>query len=264
MNTLLEINGLYGGYERGVNILQGIDLSVAEGEALGIIGLNGSGKSTLGKAVMNLLPYRSGHITFDGQDITGRTSNELSRLGIAIMHQGGTVFPNLSVLENIQLAIGNTRLSDFASQYSDIIPLLKKSRRELSNTMADKLSGGQRHELALAMTLSHRPRLLILDEPSAGLSPIAVEEMYAMLNKIREQFGAAIMLIEQNIARAVEFCCTNTLHTITNGQDGEPVVLSRQKPPGRCVMLSQGNIGYDSKEDNELNISKIESLMFKN
>lgn len=202
MSTMLEIKDLYGGYEQDLNILQGIDMTVAEGEAVGIIGLNGSGKSTLGKAVMNLIPYRKGSIAFNGQQIEDKSTHELARMGIAMMHQGGVVFPNLSVWQNLQMAI---ETQDFASLQS-IIPLLQKPKKELMHTMADKLSGGQRHELALAMTLARRPKLVILDEPSAGLSPKAVEEMYVMLQSIRNQIGLTLVLVEQNIMKAMAFC----------------------------------------------------------
>lgn len=202
MSTMLEIKDLYGGYEQDLNILQGIDMTVAEGEAVGIIGLNGSGKSTLGKAVMNLIPYRKGSIAFNGQQIEDKSTHELARMGIAMMHQGGVVFPNLSVWQNLQMAIETL---DFASLQS-IIPLLQKPKKELMHTMADKLSGGQRHELALAMTLARRPKLVILDEPSAGLSPKAVEEMYVMLQSIRNQIGLTLVLVEQNIMKAMAFC----------------------------------------------------------
>jgi len=241
MSTLLEIKGLYGGYEKDVNILQGIDLTVAEGEAVGIIGLNGSGKSTLGKAVMNLIPYRSGSIVFDGQPIGDLSTHKLAQLGIALMHQGGAVFPNLSVWQNLQLALGSVshtaETQDFVSLQS-VIPLLQKSRKELMRTMADKLSGGQRHELALAMTLSRRPKLVILDEPSAGLSPKAMEEMYGMLGEIRKKLGITVLLIEQNVTRAVGFC-------------------------ERCVMLEMGRISKEFNGEN-LNVIEIENLMFKN
>ena len=202
MSMLLEIKDLYGGYEQDVNILQGVDLTVAEGEAVGIIGLNGSGKSTLGKAVMNLIPYRKGSIVFNGQHIEDKSTHELARMGIALMHQGGVVFPNLSVWQNLQMAV---ETQNFASLQS-IIPLLQRPKKELMRTMADKLSGGQRHELALAMTLARRPKLVILDEPSAGLSPKAVEEMYGMLQSIRNQLGLTLILVEQNINKAIGFC----------------------------------------------------------
>lgn len=205
MSKLLEINDLYGGYQEGVNVVQGISMSVEQGEAVGIIGLNGSGKSTLGKAIMNLLPYRSGEILFEGQDVGLYSTHELAQKGIALMQQGGVVFPNLSVWQNLQLAFHNTPFS-ISDQLQDIIPLLKKTRKELMHTMADKLSGGQRHELALAMTLARQPKLVILDEPSAGLSPKAVDGLYQMLEKLRATYNLSIILVEQNVSKALAFC----------------------------------------------------------
>ena len=122
------------------------------------------------------------------------------------MQQGGKVFRNLSVWDNLQLAGQgeSTHLSEF-------LPLLQHSKKELQHLMADKLSGGQKHQLSLAMTLATNPRLVILDEPSAGLSPKAVEEMYQMLSAIRERLDVTFFLIEQNIAKAVDFCNTTSL-----------------------------------------------------
>lgn len=238
MNKLLEIKDLYGGYQKDVNILQGIDLTVNIGEAVGIIGLNGSGKSTLGKAIINQIPFRSGNILFDGQHVEEKSTFELARIGIALMHQGGAVFSNLSVWHNLQLAWEGSSDLDYYKKLEEIIPLLRQPKKMLKRTMADKLSGGQRHELALAMTLARRPKLVILDEPSAGLSPKAVEEMYEILSEIRKQFGVSILLIEQNVTRAVEFC-------------------------GKCVIIVMGKIEHFFTED-YLSISKIESIMFKN
>lgn len=211
MSKLLEIKDLYGGYQEGVNVLQGINMRVEQGEAVGIIGLNGSGKSTLGKAVMNMLPYRSGEILFDGQDVSACSTHELAQRGMALMHQGGVVFPNLSVWENLNLAFGNSQLSTPNTQLQDIIPLLQQPKKKLMRIMADCLSGGQRQELALAVALSRKPRLIILDEPSAGLSPKSVEEMYKMLYDVRAKLKISIILIEQNIAKAIEFCDTYTM-----------------------------------------------------
>lgn len=236
MSALLEIRNLEGGYEKGVRILQGIDLTVEQGEAVGIIGLNGSGKSTLGKAIMNLLPYRKGSIVFDGQEVEDTPPHDLAQMGIALMHQGGVVFPNLSVWQNIQMALGNTQRSTLNTQLKEIIPLLQEPMTELMRTMADKLSGGQRHELALAMTLANKPKLVILDEPSAGLSPKALEEMYGILRRIRELYGLTVLLVEQNISRAVAFC-------------------------DKCVLLGQGRI-TDEFVGERLVLSEIESLMF--
>ena len=209
MSKLLEIKDLCGGYQKDVKILRQINMSVEQGEAVGILGLNGSGKSTLGKAVMNLLPYRSGTVIFDGQDVSAAPTHELAQMGIAMMHQGGTVFTNLSVWQNLQLAMGNSsrtiKTHNFETLQS-VISLLQRPKKELRHTMADKLSGGQRHELALAMTLARKPKLVILDEPSAGLSPKAVEEMYEMLEKTQKVLCISSLVIEQNTPKAMKFC----------------------------------------------------------
>lgn len=201
MSELLKINNLWGGYKEGVDILRGISMEVQQGEAVGIIGLNGSGKSTFGKAIMNMIPIRKGEILFEGEDITALSTSQLAHRGISIMQQGGKVFRNLSVWDNLQLA-GKGR----SAQLAEIIPLLQKPKSQLQHLMADKLSGGQKHQLSLAMTLATNPRLVILDEPSAGLSPKAVEEMYQMLSAVKQILDITIILIEQNIAKAIEFC----------------------------------------------------------
>lgn len=208
MSEILKINNLWGGYKEGVDILRGISMEVQQGEAVGIIGLNGSGKSTFGKAIMNMIPIRKGEIVFEGEDITSLSTSQLSYRGISIMQQGGRVFPNLSVWDNLQLAVqaNNCQFSTVNSQLIELVPLLQRSKRELQHLMADKLSGGQKHQLSLAMTLSSNPRLVILDEPSAGLSPKSLEEMYGILRTIRKSLTLTIILIEQNIAKAIRFC----------------------------------------------------------
>lgn len=206
MSSLLEIKDLWGGYTEGVDILRGINMEVQQEESVGIIGLNGSGKSTLGKAIVNMIPIRRGTILFEGEDITSLKTHELARRGISIMQQGGKIFPTLSVWENLQLANNRTKSSTINTQLQEIIPLLQRPQRDLQRTMADKLSGGQKHQLSLAMTLSSNPRLVILDEPSAGLSPKAVEEMYQVLRAVKEMTDVTVLLIEQNIAKAVGVC----------------------------------------------------------
>lgn len=210
MSEILKINDLWGGYQEGLDILRGISIDVQQGEAVGIIGLNGSGKSTFGKAIMNMLPFRKGEIFFEGEDIASLTTSQLSHRGISIMQQGGRVFKNLSVWDNLQLS-QSKQSPDYLEVLKDIIPMLQRPKKELQRTMADKLSGGQKHQLSLAMTLATNPRLVILDEPSAGLSPKAVEDMYIALRAIREKLGITIILIEQNIARALSFCDRCTL-----------------------------------------------------
>ena len=227
MSALLKINNLWGGYQEGVDILRGISMEVQQGEAVGIIGLNGSGKSTFGKAIMNMIPIRKGEILFEGEDITALSTSELSHRGISIMQQGGKVFRNLSVWDNLQLAGkgNNSQFSILNSQLTELVPLLQHSKKELQHLMADKLSGGQKHQLSLAMTLATNPRLVILDEPSAGLSPKAVEEMYQMLSAIRERLDVTFFLIEQNIAKAVEFCDWSVL--FQQGQIADCIIGNR-------------------------------------
>lgn len=205
MSKILKINDLWGGYKADVDILRGVSMEVWQGEAIGILGFNGSGKSTLGKAIMNMIPYRLGKIIFEGKDVTALTTSQLSHCGISIMQQGGKVFQTLSVWDNLQLVLSN-HSTDSIETLRGIIPMLQAPKKELQRMIADKLSGGQKHQLSLAMTLATNPRLVILDEPSAGLSPKAVDNMYQLLHAIRDTLGITIILIEQNIARAIDFC----------------------------------------------------------
>lgn len=234
MSALLEIKNLKGGYLPNVNILQGVNLCIEKGETIGIIGLNGSGKSTLGKALMNMIPYKNGDIFYNGESITSLSVSKLANKGISIMQQGGQVFLTMSVWDNLQLAFENNKTTDYVETLVDIIPLLRSPMRELQHRMADRLSGGERHQLALAMTLARNPKLMILDEPSAGLSPKAVEEMYEILKKIRNNLGVTIILIEQNISKAIEFCDI-------------------------CLLLKQGIISCDFVNKN---IAEVEKIMF--
>jgi ABC-type branched-chain amino acid transport systems, ATPase component len=200
---MLQITDLKGGYLKGHNILKGLSLEINQGETVGIIGLNGSGKSTLGKAIMNILPFREGRILFNGADITNKTPQELSKSGIAFFMQGGKTFDELSVWENLIISAEN---EDSIIEIQKYFILLSAPKKQLKKIRADKLSGGERHQLALAMCLLKNPTFLILDEPSAGLSPKAVNEMYLTLEKIRKEKNLTILLIEQNIAKAIELC----------------------------------------------------------
>ena len=231
---VLEIHNVRGGYIPELDILQGIDLTLSEGDVVGVLGLNGSGKSTLGKAIMNMIPRREGEIKYCGYPIMHLDTHQLAQLGIAIMQQGGQVFGTMSVWENLQLAFGDVQDKEYIAQLKEIVPLLARPKKELQHTMADKLSGGQRHQLALAMTLARRPKLAILDEPSAGLSPKSVEEMYKILQLVRERLGITILLIEQNIAKAIDFC-------------------------DRSILLAQGTIAHEFIDGS---ITDVEKIMF--
>jgi len=233
----LVIKNLHAGYVSGIEILKGIDLDIHDGEVLGVIGLNGSGKSTLGKSIMNLLPYRTGQLIFEGKDISLLPARELSRLGISIMRQGGQVFTTMTVQENLDIAFGNNTDKAYRELITKMIPLLNESSREMGKRTADKLSGGQRHQLALAMALATKPSLLILDEPSAGLSPVSVEKMYELLEIVKRTLHVTIILIEQNINKAISFC-------------------------DRSILLSQGTIGktFANLGEEEMRKAVMEAL----
>lgn len=227
----LVIKNLHAGYVRGIEILKGIDLDIHDDEVLGVIGLNGSGKSTLGKSIMNLLPYRSGQLIFEGQDISLLPARELSHMGISIMRQGGQVFTTMTVQENLDIAFGNNTDNAYRELIMKMIPLLSEASNDMTKRTADKLSGGQRHQLALAMALATKPSLLILDEPSAGLSPVSVEKMYELLEIVKRTLNVTIILIEQNINKAISFC-------------------------DRSILLSQGTIGQTFTDLNEEEMRK--------
>ena len=173
----LQIRNLIGGYTKKRDILHGVNLEIAEGQTVGIIGLNGSGKSTFANAVINTLPFRQGTILFNGDEVTQKTTDELSKAGIILLMQGGRVFDELSVMENLKFATKSNE------NFSDILDFFAWSNDNLRR-QADQLSGGERHQLALAMCLLREPQLLILDEPSAGLAPHAVDRMYQTLQTI--------------------------------------------------------------------------------
>jgi ABC-type branched-subunit amino acid transport system ATPase component len=227
---MLKIKNLTGGYIKGQNVLNGIDFEINEGDCAGFIGLNGCGKSSLTKAIMNLLPYRDGKIEFLNKDVTGIATDKLTKRGILLFMQGGVVFDEMTVLENLAL-YGKWEKEGELLQY---FPFLQKTKKELSKIGADKLSGGERNQVALAMCLLQKPYLLILDEPSAGLAPMVVENMYKTLAHIREQSPTTIILVEQNIARAIEFCDS-------------------------VNMLKGGQIAYSSRDKN---LKEIEDIMF--
>ena len=190
MNALLDIKELKAGYIPKVEVLRGIDLSVNTGEIIGIIGLNGSGKSSLAKAIVGQIPFRTGSISFNGQSLMNVRADRLKAMGISYMRQGGDVFGNLTVEENLYLASSDTPYR----------PPFYSAKRKMQ---ADRLSGGERQLLAFSMALASNTKLLILDEPSAGLSPSAVDEVYETMSRLIRERALTVLLIEQNIARAV-------------------------------------------------------------
>jgi branched-chain amino acid transport system ATP-binding protein len=197
---LLEVAGLEAGYDDAL-ILRGVDLAADAEEIVAIVGPNGAGKSTLLKAVYGLLPPRGGTVRFAGDEVTGVRADRLTRRGMNLVPQVENVFPSLTVAENLHvgaLVLPKAERQAETAQVLELFPLLAERRRQ----RAGSLSGGQRKLVALARALVARPRLLLLDEPSAGLSPIAVDLVFEKLVEIRA-LGIAIVMVEQNARRAL-------------------------------------------------------------
>ena len=198
---LLAAEAVVAGYLPEVNILNGVDLTLAAGEIVGIIGPNGAGKSTLVKAMFGLLPVRSGAIRLRGADIVGRPPHELVSLGIGYVPQTRNVFPSLTVEENLQMGIYQ-RPKRFAARMravAELFPLLVDRRRQ----QAGSLSGGERQVVAMGRALMMEPTVLLLDEPSAGLSPLAQDDAFERIRTINEA-GVSMVMVEQNARRCLE------------------------------------------------------------
>jgi branched-chain amino acid transport system ATP-binding protein len=198
---LLEVAGLRSGYG-AVEILRGVDLVVNPGEIVALLGSNGAGKSTFNNTLCGIVPARAGAITFDGQALTGTHYRAIVQAGLIQVPEGRRVFPNLSVLENLELgsfARARERRAQNLERVFGIFPRLKERLSQLAGTM----SGGEQQMLAIGRGLMAEPRLLILDEPSLGLSPLLVEELFQLIAQLHQQ-GLAILLVEQNVGQSLE------------------------------------------------------------
>ena len=200
--AILECNGIAAGYVKGLNILQGVDLVVSEGEIVSIIGPNGAGKSTLLKAIMGLINVSAGRFYINGFDKTNLSTHKIVNQGIGYVPQVENVFPSLTIEENLEIgawSLNKSRKSTIKKTLEDF-PMLNERKKE----KAGNLSGGQRQILALARSLVTSPNILLLDEPSAGLSPVAIKEVFAAIKEINDK-GVSILLVEQNAKRALSF-----------------------------------------------------------
>jgi branched-chain amino acid transport system ATP-binding protein len=197
---LLSVSSLRAGYGK-INVLQDVSLTIAAGEAVALLGPNGAGKTTLLRAISGLLPHDSGSVRFGGHDLRGADPRTTSRLGLAHVIEGHRVFTQLSVNDNLLLAGYALPRRERAQRVEEALAYFP----EIAAKRADRggaLSGGQQQMLAVAQGLVQRPRLLMLDEPSAGLSPVLVDRVLSVASKLRET-GTAILLVEQLIEKAL-------------------------------------------------------------
>jgi len=197
VSDLLELQGLVVGYGP-IMAVRGIDITVGEGEAVCIIGANGAGKSTTLKAVAGLLRPTEGRISFDGQDILGRRSAQIAKRGVALVPEGREVIPSLSVEENLELGCFASKDPLDVQELFNLFPILEERLKQRAST----LSGGEQQMLAVARALIGRPRLLMLDEPSMGLAPIVVANLFRRIRDIVAS-GVTLLLVEQNAPMAL-------------------------------------------------------------
>ncbi len=200
---LITIENVIAGYVPGVDILNGVNLEAADGELIGIIGPNGAGKSTMIKAMFGLVTVRSGRVTFGGDEITNMKAHALVERGVGYVPQNNNVFPSLTVQENLEM--GNfLRPSANASRLERIYSLFPRLK-ERSTQRAGSLSGGERQMLAMGRALMMEPSVLLLDEPSAGLSPALQDEVFIRTKQINAT-GVTVIMVEQNASRCLQIC----------------------------------------------------------
>ena len=201
--TVVNCIDIVAGYVPGVNILNGCNLTVGPGEFVGIIGPNGAGKSTLLKAVLGLVTVRSGSVRLDDEEITGRKPYELVERGVGFVPQSRNVFPSLTVLENLEMGCF-LKPKTFRDRLAYVVSLFPRLA-ERAGFRAGALSGGERQMLAMGRALMLEPKVLLLDEPSAGLSPVLQDQVFLQCRTINKA-GVAILMVEQNARRCLQVC----------------------------------------------------------
>jgi len=209
---MLEISGLYAGYG-GTEVLRGIDMRIEAGEIVAVLGANGEGKTTLNNTVSGVLACRGGEIRFEGERIDRLAATKVVEAGVIHVPEGRRIFPNMSTRENLELGSyrrGRARRAANLERVFATFPVL----RERASQAAGTLSGGEQQMLAIGRGLMSDPRLLILDEPSLGLSPRLTEEMFALMRSLNTE-GLAIMVVEQNIVQSLEIA--SRAYVIENG-----------------------------------------------
>lgn len=218
MTDMLEIRGVHTFYGH-IEALRGVDLRIAQGEIVTLIGANGAGKSTLLMTVCGAPQAREGSIRFEGEDITRLPTFQIMRKGIAQSPEGRRIFPRMTVMENLQMGAVTTDPTHFDQDLEKVLalfPILKQRAMQRGGT----LSGGEQQMLAIARALMSRPRLLLLDEPSLGLAPLIVKQIFEVIREINQQQGVTVFLVEQNAHHALKlahrgYVMVNGLITLT-------------------------------------------------
>jgi branched-chain amino acid transport system ATP-binding protein len=212
MTPLLDVRGLRGGYGR-VEVLRGVDLCVGRGEIVALLGSNGAGKSTLNNAVCGIHPAWGGTVRFNGVDLTGAHYRAIVQAGLIQVPEGRKVFPNLTVRENLELGSFTRARKRRAQNMARVFAIFPRLEERVAQR-AGLMSGGEQQMLAIGRGLMAEPELLILDEPSLGLSPLLVEELFALIRRLHDD-GLAGLLVEQNVGQSLEIA--DRAYVLENG-----------------------------------------------
>ena len=202
-NVLLDVQDIYAGYQK-VDILKGINLQVKPGEIVCVIGPNGAGKSTVFKAVYGFIKIRKGRTLFDGNDVTTYRPQEMLRAGVSIVPQLRSVFPQMTVIENLEMGMylekDNKQVRNRIDEIFDLFPRLAERKQQKAGTM----SGGEQRMLEIGRALMYKPKLLLMDEPSAGLAPLITKMIFEQIEHLNRELGLTVLMIEQNARKGLE------------------------------------------------------------
>jgi branched-chain amino acid transport system ATP-binding protein len=242
---MLELNDVQARYG-AITALRGVSITVSQGELVALLGVNGAGKSTTLGCIAGVLKPWQGSITFEGASIIGKSPEQIARLGISLVPEGRDIFPSLTVEENLRLgAFTHREKSEYRrnlDQVYDLFPVLKERLQQPGGT----LSGGEQQQLAIARALMSSPRLLMLDEPSLGLAPALVDQIFELIARLHQN-GVTILLVEQNVDRTLEIVdrgylmntgrieSQGTTEQLRTHADIESVYMGGKQPPGKEI-----------------------------
>jgi branched-chain amino acid transport system ATP-binding protein len=238
VSPVVEVKDLYAGYLPGVNILNGANLYANQGELIGIIGPNGAGKSTLLKAIFGLVNVRDGSISLNGEEITGLKANKLVAKGVGFVPQNNNVFPSLTIEENLQMGLYQDP-SKFNERVEFVVEIFNELGKRLKQR-AGSLSGGERQMVAMGRALMMNPQVLLLDEPSAGLSPVRQDEAFIRVSDINKA-GVTTIMVEQNARRCLQI--SDRGYVLDQGVDAVEGSGRELMDDPKVVELYLGNLG---------------------
>ena len=241
---LLKVSALESGYGK-IRVLHGIEMKIATGEVVALLGPNGAGKTTLLRAMSGLLPVSTGQVRFDGRDMTNATPREAARAGLVHVIEGHRVFTQISVMDNLLLAAYDLPRAERAVRVEEALSFFPEIAAK-RNERGGALSGGQQQMLTVAQGLVRRPRLLMLDEPSAGLSPVLVDRVLNVIGRLREQ-GTSVLLVEQLLEKAL--ASADRVYALVQG------AIALEAPTGESDLAKRLERAYFGHESHALEAS---------